>query len=245
MKTHIHVITPIITEGFRSVEDLRACEGPEVTVTQSGIDYGPASIECEFDEALCVPGTLEKAIAAEKDGAHAVVIDCMGDPGLAACREALNIPVLGPLQVAAHTATMLGHRFTFITVLDRLRAMIDDLIAGYGLTGSYAAFHAVDVPVLDIAHDTRKLGSLLGEKALTAVRDDHAGAVILGCTGFMGLAEVVSETLREQGLEVPVIDPIPLTIRMADSLVRCSLTHSKHVYPAPGEKEIRGYDNLR
>lgn len=244
MKNRIHVITPIITEGFRTLDDFRACEGPELEVTHSVIDHGPASIESQFDEALSVPGTLERAIAAERDGADALVIDCMGDPGLAACREALSIPVLGPLQVSAHMAAMLGHRFTFITVLDRLRHLIDELVAGYGLTGSYAAFHAIDIPVLHIGQDMEKLSGALGEKAIKAVREDHAGAVILGCTGFIDLAEALQETLRAEGLDVPVIDPIPLTIRVADSLLRCGLTHSKHIYPAPGKKEIRGYEVL-
>ena len=241
MKSTIHVITPIITEDFRSDEDFKACERSDLEVTSSLIKNGPASIESEFDEALAIPDTIKRAIEAEQAGAHAIVIDCMGDPGLAACREAVSIPVLGPCQTAVHVAAMLGHKFSFITVLDRLRPMLDHIIASYGLTGSYASFDAIDVPVLEIFHDCNKLGRALGEKAIKAVREDHAGAIVLGCTGFLGLAEIVSETLAEEGLDVPVIDAIPLTIRMADTLVKCGLSHGKHIYPTPGKKEIAGY----
>lgn len=241
MKSIIHVITPIITEGFRAVEDFNACQRDDLQVTNSIIENGTASIECEFDEALSIPGTIQQALAAEQAGAHAIVIDCMGDPGLNACREAVSIPVLGPCQTAAHVATMLGHKFSFITVLDRLRPMMDHIIGSYGLTSSYASFDAINVPVLDIFHDVEKLGAALGEKAIKAVTEDHAGAIVLGCTGFLGLAEVVDATLRENNLHVPVIDAIPLTIRVADTLVKCGLSHSKTIYPAPGKKELKGY----
>jgi len=241
MKSVIHVITPIITEGFRTEEDFKACERSDLEVTCSLIKTGPASIESEFDEALAIPDTIRQAVEAEQAGAHAIVIDCMGDPGIAACREAVSIPVLGPCQTSVHVATMLGHKFSFITVLDRLRPMLDHIIAGYGLTGSYASFEAIDVPVLEICHDVDKLGRLLGEKSIKAVREDHASAIVLGCTGFLGLAEVIYDTLVAEGLDVPVIDAIPLTIRMADNLVKCGLSHSKHIYPRPGQKDIAGY----
>lgn len=241
MKSVIHVITPISTAGFRSGEDFKACERDDLEVTHSELKTGPASIESEFDEALAIPDTIRLAIEAERNGAHAIVIDCMGDPGIAACREVVSIPVLGPCQTSLHVAAMLGHRFSFITVLDRLRAMLDHIVAGYGLTGSYAAFEAVDVPVLDICHDVDKLGGLLADKAIKTVREDHAGAIVLGCTGFLGLAEVIRERLLAEELDVPVIDPIPLTIRAADALVKCGLGHSKFIYPQPGKKEIVGY----
>lgn len=241
MKSVIHVITPIITEGFRCQADFADCERSDLEVTCSLLKTGPASIESEFDEALAVPDTIRLAVAAEQAGAHAIVIDCMGDPGLAACREAVSIPVLGPCQTGMHVATMLGHKFSFITVLDRLRPMIDHLAGAYGLTSSYASFDAIDVPVLDIFHDVEKLGAALGEKSINAVREHHAGAIVLGCTGFKGLAEAIYQSLCDEGLDVPVIDAIPVTIRLADMLVKSGLSHSKHIYPKPGKKDLVGY----
>jgi len=241
MKSVIHIITPIITADFRTEEEFKVCERTDLEVTHSMLETGPASIESEFDEALSIPDTIRRAIEAERAGADAIVIDCMGDPGLASCREAVSIPVLGPCQTSVHVAAMLGHRFSFITVLDRLRPMLDHIVSGYGLSSSYAAFEAINVPVLDLFHDVEKLGKALAEKAIKTVREDHAGAIVLGCTGFMGLAEVIREKMLEDGLDVPVIDAIPLTIRTADTLVKCGLSHSKTIYPLPGRKDIVGY----
>jgi hypothetical protein len=43
------------------------------------------------------------------------------------------------------------------------------------------------------------------------------------------------------GGDVPVIDPIPLAVQMADALVKTGLSHSKRTYPAPGRKRMAGY----
>jgi len=125
MSTRIELITPIITQGMRTLDEIRPLERADLQVTHTLISAGPASIESEFDEALAVPDTIRRAIDAEHSGANAILIDCMGDPGLHACREAVKIPVLGPCQTALHTAGVLGHRFAFVTVLERLRAMLD------------------------------------------------------------------------------------------------------------------------
>jgi allantoin racemase len=242
VKSTIHVITPIITADFRrGSEEFRQCERPDLVVTNSCLEIGPASIESEFDEALSVPDTVRRAVEAEKAGADAIVIDCMGDPGLAACREAVRIPVLGPCQTAVHFAAMLGARFSFVSVLERLRHMIDHIIGGYGLGGSYAGFESIDIPVLELSEGSEKVVKGIAEKALKAVTADHAGAIVLGCTGFMGLADQVTEILRKHRLDVPIIDAMPLTIRVADTLVKCGLRHSKHVYPYPEKKNVAGY----
>jgi len=242
MKSTIHVITPATTADLRcGSEEFRQCERSDLIVTHSYLEIGPASIESEFDEALSVPDTVRRAVEADRAGADAIVIDCMGDPGLAACREAVRIPVLGPCQTAVHFATMLGTRFSFVSVLERLRHMLDHIIGGYGLSSSYAGFESIDIPVLELSHGSEKVVKGIAEKALKAITADHAGAIVLGCTGFMGLADQVKEILRKQQLDVPVIDAMPLTIRVADTIVKCGLSHSKRVYPYPDKKDIAGY----
>jgi allantoin racemase len=64
------------------------------------------------DEVLAAPGVVDAAIKAEADGAEAVVIDCMLDPGLDAAREAVSIPVIGCGE-AAMRAT--GAPFAVVT----------------------------------------------------------------------------------------------------------------------------------
>ncbi len=244
MRTTIHVITPIITKGIRQLHDIKELERADLVFTHALLDQGPASIESAFDEALSIPDTIKKAIEAEKNGAHAIVIDCMGDPGLNACREAVSIPVLGPCQTSMYMASLLAHSFGFITVLDRLRPMIDDMASKYGIKDKYVSFKSVNVPVLDINHDIAKLTAALTEQAIESVKEDKADGIILGCTGFLGCAAEMRCGLLEADLDVPVIDPMPLTVHLADGLVKTGLSHSKQTYRFPGTKALAGYDML-
>ncbi len=241
MHTRIELITPIITEGIRNLDEVEPFTRADLSITHTLIHQGPASIESEFDEALSVPDTIRKAIDAERKGANAIIIDCMGDPGLAACREVVTIPVVGPSQTAMHFAAMLGHRFSFITVLDRLRALVGKLVASYGLDSTYASFRAVDIPVLSIGHDLGALQAALAREAIAAVNDDGADAIVLGCTGFLGCAAAMRRTLVDAGCDVPVIDPIPLAVHVCDTLVKTGLSQSKRTYPVPGRKGLSGY----
>ena len=240
----IELITPIITKGLRTLDDVRPLERGDLKITHSLLDSGPSSIESRFEEALAVPDTVRRALEAEANGASAIVIDCMGDPGMHACRELVSIPVLGTGQTAMHLANMLGSRFAFITVLDRIKPLVDDLVASYGLSEKFASFQAVDIPVLDLFRDADTLNAALTEKALVSIESDGADIIVLGCTGFFGCAEAMEASLLEAGHKVPVIDPVPATIHVAEALVKARLSQSKRAYPDPDKKPVAGFDSL-
>jgi allantoin racemase len=239
----LHVVTPVTGVSLPHAPSLAAALGPEVSVTCSRIEHGPASIECELDEALAVPGTIAEVKAAAEAGADAVVINCMGDPGLAAARELTSVPVLGTAQTSMHLAAMLGHRFTILTVLDQLIHVDEAKAAGYGLAGRLASVRSVGIPVLGLGDETSHLIAALTEQGLRAVHDDGAHVLILGCTGMLGLAAELAAALAEQGLpDVPVIDPLPTTLQVAVVLARSGLSHSKRTYPHPPAKHRPGYE---
>ena len=242
MKKHVRVVTPITTKGFRDLSEFKALEGPDLHISHSEIDLGPASIECEFDEAMALPGTIAKIIEAEREGAQAVVIDCMGDPGMKAGRECVNIPVIGPCESAMHMASMLGHTFSFVTVLGRLRPMIEHLAEQYGVPGKMASVRSVDIPVLELEQDLDRTKAALAEVAVRAVEEDGADAIVFGCTGMLGCADAVRAGLLAKGYDVPVIDPVPLAVRMAAALIESGLSHSKITYENPPIKPLAGYE---
>lgn len=239
----LRVVVPITTDGFRDSSALDALFGPEITVTQSQITQGPASIECDLDEALSAPGVVACAIEAERDGADAIVIDCMGDPGMDAAGEAVGIPVLGPCLTSMHLASMLGHRFSVLTVLDRLLPSFEKRAAVYGLASTMASVRAVDIPVLDLEENRERSVKALTAEAIVAIEQDGAHALVLGCTGMLGWADDLARALADAGhAGVPVIDPVPATLRAAAALVGSGLTHSKRTYPAPPAKPRLGWD---
>jgi allantoin racemase len=241
----IKVITPIVTENLRDIEDLRRLQSPTLRIDHTLIDQGPSSIESAFDEALCVPGVLAAALLAQSEGCDAVVIDCFGDPGLQAARELLEIPVFGPGESSMHAAAMLGQRFSIVTVLESVRPMLTESAHRYGVSGKLASIRVVDVPVLSLHNDANSLQQALFEQSRQAVLHDGADAIVLGCTGFLGCAESVKAQLAAQGLDVPVVDPIPMAIHMAQAVCQTGLRHSKRGWPRPTRKPILGFAALQ
>ena len=234
----VHLVTPVTGVPPPDPAVLAAGLGPDVTVTGSCLRDGPASIECELDEALAVPGTLAEVQAAAEAGAAAIVINCLGDPGLAAARELVSVPVLGPGQTSMHVAALLGHQFSILTVLDQLVHVDEAKAAHYGLAGRLASVRAVGIPVLELHDDPARLIGALTEQGVRAVRDDGAHVLILGCTGMQGLAERVTAALAARGVTgIPVIDPLAETLRIAAALARGGLSHSKRTYPDPPPKD--------
>lgn len=235
----IDVLRPIVSRGVGSIEEAPV---PGAVTRLRQVETGPASIEGALDEALAVPGLLVQARAAEAEGAQALVVDCMGDPGLDALREAVGIPVLGAGQTGMHTAALLGDRFTILAVLPRLISRFRFAARAYGLDSSLASVRSVDVPVLELESAGGRLAGLLADVGERAVLEDGADTLVLGCTGMIGLREEITAILESRGLSgVPVVDPVPVAVGVAGGLVRSGLTHSKRAHPDPELKPVVGY----
>lgn len=254
----ILVITPALaSEEFAFFNDVVAAfsKTDVVEVSHCFIDSGTGSIENYIDDALVTPGTLIKAIEAEKDGYDGIIINCMCDPGVHAVREAVSIPVSGTAEIAMHMAALLGHKFGYVDVLDTSRTMVGDQAARYGLESRYGVFRSVNVPVLEIEKNKDPVIRDLVREAVLAVEQDHVDVVILGCGAFLGcdiairdaffdrFKHFLSEAGRTRGLSpVPVIDPLPLAINVMTALVLSELSTSKIAYPFPqNPKPLKGY----
>jgi allantoin racemase len=241
---HIRVVTPITAQDFREDGVMSAFNFPGIEISQTQIETGPGSVESEFEVALAIPGILARVAEAGRDGVDAIVIDCMADPGVRASREITSIPVLGPCQTSMHVAAMLGHRFSVLSVAERVRPMYENCAATSGLTSKFASMRSIDVPVLELEKDMAVTVARLIEQALLAVQVDHADALIFGCTGLLGCADSVRQGLLERGIDIPVIDPVPTTIAMAASIARLGLAQSPLTYGMPPVKDLVGYDAL-
>ena len=245
MTIHVKLITPITTHGIRKDDHLSTMSMNDLKITSRGIDIGPSSIECEYEEAMSQPDTILKIIDAENEGCDAAVIDCMGDPGLKGARECVSIPVVGPCETAMHYASMLGHKFTVLTVLERTKPLIENLAKIYGVSSKLASATSVDIPVLELENDMDYTIKQMTEKAIHAIKKDNADVIIFGCTGMLGCAETIEKNLINNGYNVPVIDPIPLAVNSAYVLSKLKLSQSKKCYPQPPEKGMVGYKEAK
>lgn len=244
MLKQLALINPIARSRADKIEKLQAGLAAmgrnDISISAIHLDKGPVSVESSIDEALCGPGLINKALDAEKLGAQAIVIDCLGDPGLDAVREAVTIPVIGPGMSAYHLACTLGHKFAVVTVLGRLRPLIEAHAVKYGVHAKLGAVKAVEVSVLDIEDE---LFESVAGKALEAINECGVDVIVLGCTGFLGLEQLVRQRIKEEiDIEVPVINPLPVAVLTAANLIDLNLSHSGLAYPAWPSKEVKGFD---
>lgn len=239
--THIRVVTPIISAGFRDDAPLDAALPDRCRVSSVFLENGPGSVESAVDEALAAPGVIDAALRAEREGVDAVVIDCMLDPGLDATREAVSIPVVGCGEASMSSAAKAG-AFSVITVLDRQARAFRELARRYGLGDHLRSVRGIGVPVLALegARDQSIIATIAEAKA--AVREDGAAAIVFGCTGMLGFAPPVADAM---GRIFPVIDPLLHATLTAHEAVLAGERTDKAIYPPPEPKPVTGFSGWR
>ncbi len=214
-----------------TIRELSHLEKPDLHFDVRSIENGPASIESEFDDRLASPWVLDEVKRAETEGYDAVFVSCMGDVGINAARELVNIPVIGPFQACAAIAMTLGDRFSVVTILDNLKNIFLRKAREYGVGENLASVRSIDVPVLELDNRRPQVVSAIASESKKAVKEDGADSIILGCTGFVGLAREVQDKVG-----VPVLDPTPISVKLAELLVSSNLSHSRVAYHTPPKK---------
>ncbi len=234
----IRVIVPIATGRFDEEvkKEFAAYANPDTQIEVVHLDKGPESIESEYDEALATPDILNKVKEAEDQGADGAIIDCFGDPGVRAAREIAGIPVIGAGQPSMLLASMLGQKFSIITVLKNVVPIIYNLAKIYGVYEKLASVRHINIPVLELT-DKDRVKAAIYQEMLKAIEVDEAHVLVLGCTGMMGLSQELYSMLRERGYDVPVVDPAAASLKIMETMVRLKVKQSKETYMPPPVKE--------
>ncbi len=234
----IRIVSPIVGDWLvdESLAEARLFAAPDTEVEAVGLERGPTSIESAYDEVVANPYIVERVVQAEKDGCDGVFITCFGDPAVDAAREMVDIPVIGAFAPAALAASAVAGRWSVVTVLKEVIPLIRNLARKLGVEGNMASIRVIDMPVLEL-DDKDKLQRRLLEQIERAVGEDGAEAVVLGCTGMLGLGRALKEGLAERGEPVPIVEPTAAALGLLESMIRSGLTHSKRTYPTPREKE--------
>ncbi|MFQ5744741.1 MAG: aspartate/glutamate racemase family protein [Acidobacteriota bacterium] len=201
--------------------------GEEVEVRDA--PDGPASVESAAEEQVASSALIAGLPRLEAEGFDAAIIGCFGDPGLAAGRELVKIPLVGPAQASIHLAAQLGDRFGILTVLEEVVPSLRRLMRAYGMEGLMADLRAVQVPVLELRGRRDEVLDLLSEAGRAALAAG-ADALVLGCMtmGFLGLAEELQERLA-----APVVNPVLAALWTAETMVAGRLHPSRRAYPRP------------
>ena len=85
---------------------------------------------------------------------------------------------------------------------------------------------------------------LIVDESICAIKEDHANAIVFGCTGMAGMANAVQEGLHRMGFNVPVVDPGVTALKIAEAMVDMKISHSKMSYPNPNKIKDPKYREL-
>lgn len=218
-----------MTEDIARVARGAAATGTEIDCLAPA--HGPETIESACDETIAALHALE-LLAGQREGYDAYVIACFGDPAVAACRELVDAPVVGIAEASFHLASLIAERWSVLTLLPRLRPLLEDNIARLGLSRRCASVRALSVGV---AAGTQSFDGLL-EQAREALARDRAEAIVLGCAGLGPLAAQMQEELG-----APVLDAVACGVALAQALAGLGISTAKaNVFAAPRAKPVPG-----
>jgi len=216
--------------------------GPDISFHFRPVRAGPANYTSDHDSVLADISILDAGKRAQEEGYDAVCIDTMSDSGLAALRSVLDIPVIGPGRASMLTAMMLGERFSILIMWDRWRRLYKKSILELGLTWRCASIRSIGVEPSNqslLAGKEEEVFPLLLTAAQRCVDEDGADVILLGSTTM----HQAHEYLRAR-LPVPVINPGPLSYKLAEAALALRLTHSRKAHAKPTTPKLDMIDAM-
>ncbi len=168
----IRLIIPITGLTGEGVEErlsyLREIADPGTEVEAVQVEVGPPAIESEADAVLAGPDVLRLVKEAERDGVDAAIIWCGGDPALAAARELVDMPVIGPGESMSALSMVLGRKPCRVVP---------------------------EIPVLEMRKDLDRTVEALREEITERIERREGDVFVLGCLALWGLGKRFRESL--------------------------------------------------
>ena len=172
-------------------------------------------------------------IAAEERGYDAYAIMTIPEPGLRETRSIVDIPVVGYGESAMLTACMLGERTGVLMFIEGMRGVIEDNVRRMGLSSRFVGAHFVGFTFDDVLQAYDRPGPLLDR-----FRDAARGLVRQGADVIIPGEAPLNLLLARNGVhrvdDVPVIDALAATIKMAETMVdlrrATGVSPSRHGY---------------
>ncbi|MCF8153406.1 MAG: aspartate/glutamate racemase family protein [Rhodoferax sp.] len=205
--------------------------GPDLQFEYRAVKAGPVNYSSHHDFVLADASIFEAGCRAQQEGFAAVCIDTMSDSGVAALRSVLDIPVFGPGKVSMLSALMLGDRFSILTMASRWKPLYKKALDELGMHHKCASVRAIEVSPDNqalLSGKEEEVFPLLEAAAMKAIEIDGADVIILGSTTMHQ-----AHAHLQARLPVPVINPGPLSYKIAESMLALGHTHSRTAYPRP------------
>lgn len=233
-KIRICIIIPVHTNIFNTLlkESIDEICPADVEFEIKHIEGGRPHIQNRTDYYINSPLILKVAEAQQKnfDGIFVTDFDFCG---VEAARENVDIPVIGGFRPQAMAAISLSEKIGLITLADSIVAMQEEHFRNFGILPNLACIIPTNLGVHQLTK-TKHVIQVVYDKAKEAIKLG-AESIILGCTGFIGIAKPVSKMLKEDGYDIPVTDPNHMAFTFLVALVRNNLMQSRLTYYKAGD----------
>jgi allantoin racemase len=176
----------------------------------------PDYIETYEDQLKAAPGMI-RLVRENEETCDAFVVACHCDPNLDAIKEITTKLVVGIGEASMKIASMLGHRFSVVTDTIHSIPNKEALARKYHLQDALASARAPEMDSGGLSFEEK-----IFQAAETAVKEDDAEVLVLGCAGMTGL----DKRLEEQ-LGIPVLDGVVCALIIASGLVKYGVSTSK------------------
>jgi len=203
---------------------------PDVSYEYRAVRAGPTSFTSPHDWLLLDMALFEAGLGAEEEGFDAVVIDTVSDSGSDALRSMLDIPVVAPGRASLIFSLTLGRRFGIMAQWEPALTRYEKVLDEWGLRDRCAGVEHFDTPP-DFSMLIAGKEELILPKMEAACRrliERGADVICLGSTTMHQAHAHLSAVL-----EVPVVNPGPLSYKLVETLLAFGLSHSRTAYPRP------------
>jgi Asp/Glu/hydantoin racemase len=167
--------------------------------------------------SLNIQFILDNALRAQAQGFDVFAVGSVQDPALEEARSLLDIPVVGYGEASMHFACMLGSRFAFIAFQEGFDQMMDLRIKRLGMSERAVPTQIIEVGFGDVTNSVQDPKVLVEKFCETARR-----AIRLGAEAIIPGQLYLSEAIIQAGItridEVPVVDGLSTTIKMAEAM---------------------------
>ena len=168
-------------------------------------------------------------LAAEEQGYDAYAIMTLPEPALRETRSVLNIPVVAYGESSILTACTLGERVGVLMFIEPMAGLIKSNVERMGLASRFAGAHYVGFGFDEVLRAFDDPAELLAKFNVAARALIKAGADVI-IPGEAPLCVLLARNGIRRIDDVPVLDALAATIKMAESLV--DLRRNCGIYPA-------------
>lgn len=162
---------------------------------------------------------VDQILAAESEGADAVMVACSGDPGVAEARTLVSIPVVGPMEAALHLACAYGRKVGIVTVQDRSWVEYCEMLTeSCGLHDRLAGIRSIQTSSATAFTEgfsqPEVIAREIAENA-SALIAQGANSIVIGSAGLSVMASAAGLS-SVPNCEAPIFDCLSVGLKTAE-----------------------------